>query len=382
MLVVRTLRLGGMERMTINLANALQQAGHNVHILVFKNRIELSPNAGIEVHVADLDRWFKYSGIGLLYDFFTRGIIGRIHRRSRIIFRAFYFSALFKLWLKRLEWHIGQRVDLIIARGQGSFEGLTFFDDPRLLRVIVNELWLKKITWADRLFYPHSYHNHHVLFNSAGVLQQFHDICQRLGVTPASTSLIRNPTDLTRIREQANEALDNEQTTPFILNVGRLEHAKNQILLLRAFAHIAAQIPHRLIIVGEGSLRDSLLAEAENLKVADRVDLVGAKSNPYPWMRQADLFVLSSLHEGLPNVVIESLVCGTPVVITEGKGGSAELMQGELKNFIAKAEPAALGEMILKALQQPPAIDPQFVESFSMNRVAEQFTDFCERVKP
>lgn len=370
LLVVRSLRLGGMERMTVNLANAFHRMGYDTHILLFKNRVEIQPDAGISVHIVDFDRWFRLSGIGIIYELITRGIISRFNRRSRLIFRSFWFSRLFSLWLKRLEFKIGNRFTLMVARGFGSFEGLSGFRDPRMLRIIVNELWMKKPGWADKIFFKGSFTSAPVLFNSQQVLDNFVSIGKKLALDNLRPKLIRNPTDSEAIRKKACEDIDIKG--PFILNVGRLEHAKNQQLLLKAFARIHRNIPHQLVIIGDGSQRDKLHELAQELGVSQRVIFTGTLTNPYPWMVRADLFVLSSLHEGLPNVVIESLVCGTPVVVTRGKGGAVELMQGELRNFIAEMEPASLANKIEQSLHSPPKIDPDFVASFDMYQVAEQ----------
>lgn len=369
LLVIRSLRLGGMERMTVNLANAYHRMGYDTHVLVLKNRIEIKPDDGVKLHFVDFDRIFKLTIIGLFYEFITRGIIGRINRRSRLVFRSLWFSPIFSIWLNRLERRIGQPFDLIIARGFGSFEGLAYFNDPRMLRIIVNSLWMERSTWADKAFFKGSFSNAVVLFNSKHILEQFIEICEHLGVAPKKNVLLQNPTDIEDIHAKSKERV--YVNSPYILNVGRLEHAKNQQLLLSAFSLLTDRIPHKLVIIGDGSQRSKLLIMAKQLGISDRVIFTGALSNPYPWIAQADLFVLSSLHEGLPNTVIEALVCGTPVVVTRGKGGTIELMQGELTQFIAEMDSNSLADKITHALASPPIIKKELIDKFDMYKIAE-----------
>ena len=354
--------------MTINLANAFHRLGYDTHILLLKNRIEIMPDNGITIHTVDFDRIFRLTVLGLCYELVTRGILSRFNRRARLVYRSLWFSRLFTLWLHRLEKRLGQQFKLIIARGFGSFEGLAGFKDPRMLRIIVNELWMNKAGWADKYFFRESFTTSPVLFNSQQVLESFVQTCQRLSVAPIQARHLLNPTDFKEIRSKAQESVT--VSRPYILNVGRLEKAKNQLLLLQAFAIIHSRIPHDLVIVGSGSLKSELQRKAVVLGISERVIFTGLQENPYSWMAHADLFVLSSLHEGLPNTVIESLVCGTPVVVTRGKGGTVELMKGEQAKFIAEMDPMSLAMKIELALQSPPKIEQEYISGFDMFQVA------------
>ncbi len=356
--------------MTVNLANAFHRLGYDTHLLILKNHIEITPDDGVTIHHINFDRIFRLTVIGLIYELITRGILTKFNRHARFLYRSIWFSRLFKVWLHRLEKRLEHPFEWIIARGFGSFEGLAGFKDPRMLRIIVNELWLDNTNWADRYFFKESFTAAPVLFNSQQILEAFEQAGKDFSLNPVRTKLLRNPTDINEIKSRSCQPVT--ANSPFILNVGRLEKAKNQLLLLRAFAIIHERIPHSLVIVGSGTLLKELERAAKELGISERVIFTGTQNNPYPWMAHADLFVLSSLHEGLPNTVIESLVCGTPVVVTRGKGGTTELMKGELRNFIAEMEPDSLAEKIEQALLDPPKIETEFVESFDMFKVAEE----------
>jgi glycosyltransferase involved in cell wall biosynthesis len=373
LLIVRSLRLGGLERMTVNLANALNRQGHEVHILTYKNRIDLTPEDGVTIHTVDFEKIFRLTIVGALYDLLNRSLVRYLLPGSKKVMDSLYFSKLFKIWVRRQEKRQGRPFDLMIARGLGSFEGLAGLGDPRLVRVVVNELWGSPERMMDRIFYRRTFHGSTVFFNSRQVLESLESMCGPMSIEPRRCELVRNPTDIGKIRRDSTVPLDFDR--PFIVNVGRQEHSKNQKLLLEAFAAVAERIPHALVFVGKGSLQKALMERTAALGLHERVVFAGEQQNPYPWMKRADLFVLTSLHEGSPNVVIESLVCGTPVVVTRGKGGAVELMQGELAGFVAEMEVDSLARKMLEALENPPSIPGDFVESFSMKTVARQYLE-------
>jgi glycosyltransferase involved in cell wall biosynthesis len=114
--------------------------------------------------------------------------------------------------------------------------------------------------------------------------------------------------------------------------VGRLTEQKRFDRLIEAFARVAADFPDwTLTIWGEGELRDALEAQVEALGLGDRIRLPGLTSAPGGWLASADILALSSDYEGWPNVVIEALAGGVPVVAVDCEFGVKEILQnGEL----------------------------------------------------
>lgn len=115
---------------------------------------------------------------------------------------------------------------------------------------------------------------------------------------------------------------------PLILGVGELGSRKGFDVLLSAFARLRAQQPCRLMLLGRGALRETLLEQAATLGVAADVALPGFVDNPYAHMAHAALVVVPSRWEGLPLVLVEAMAVGTPVVATDCPGGSAEVLGG------------------------------------------------------
>lgn len=129
-------------------------------------------------------------------------------------------------------------------------------------------------------------------------------------------------------RPVSDEFLDFTKGRMVFLNAGRLKPEKGQIHLLRAFAKLASvRQDVCLVILGEGPLREILEKEIHRLGLEKQVRLEGYRSNTADYMKAADFFVLSSNIEGMPNVIIEALQAGLPVISTEC--GAREILSPE-----------------------------------------------------
>lgn len=146
--------------------------------------------------------------------------------------------------------------------------------------------------------------------------------------------------------------LGTDRREPVLITAGRLAQQKDHKTLLRALARMKEDgSPSRLIILGEGGLHDELVAYAEDLGIADRVDLPGWVDNPYSWMARADCFVLSSLWEGFANVLAEALGLGVPCVATDCPSGPAEILDnGRYGRLVPMGDSQQLAEAVEKTL--------------------------------
>jgi glycosyltransferase involved in cell wall biosynthesis len=146
------------------------------------------------------------------------------------------------------------------------------------------------------------------------------------GVRANSIQVIANPVDVSGIKAAARAKNDLGIDEPYIMAFGRLVNVKNYALLIRAFAKSA--LPCRLVIAGEGPERAHLLEVAAELGISDRVLMPGWLSNPYPALRHASIFALTSDIEGFPNALVEALALGVPAVATNCPDGPAEILAG------------------------------------------------------
>ncbi len=112
-----------------------------------------------------------------------------------------------------------------------------------------------------------------------------------------------------------------------VVCVGRLDEHKGHDILIRAFEKLRdAHRDWRLVIVGDGSMKQSLEALCNELNIREHVEFAGASSNVESWMESAGIFVLPSWHEGFPNVLIEAMAMGAPVISADCPYGPSEII--------------------------------------------------------
>ncbi|MEY2169862.1 MULTISPECIES: glycosyltransferase [unclassified Rhodanobacter] len=187
---------------------------------------------------------------------------------------------------------------------------------------------------------------------SAGVAQDL----RGLGLADDRIHVIRNPVDVERLRQLAAVGLPPAllDNAPYVVSLGRLTEAKDFPTLLRAYATSALRGSHRLIIVGEGEQRTNLENLMRDLGLADRVLLTGAMDNPYRVLADASLHVLSSRWEGYPNVLLEALALGVPMVSTDCPHGPCEILDGgRYGRLVPVGDAAALAHAMDAELEQP-----------------------------
>jgi len=172
------------------------------------------------------------------------------------------------------------------------------------------------------------------------------DLVEHFGVTREKIQVLYNPIDIGKIQKLAEEPTDE---TVFdghvIITVGRLTKQKGHIHLLSAFREVKKAIPEaKLIVIGEGELRSELEGQKD-------VHLLGWQENPYKFLRRANVFVLSSLWEGLPTVLLEALACELPIVSFDCKSGPREILaDGKYGVLVPEKDEHKLAQEIVNIL--------------------------------
>lgn len=160
------------------------------------------------------------------------------------------------------------------------------------------------------------------------------DLCQNFAISSDKIVVINNFVNLEyldlMLEERIPTSLPKDKVN--LIAIGRLYPQKGFDMLLKSFAQLTDKHKYHLSILGVGPMEGMLKELATNLSIQDFVSFVGFVQNPYVYMREADVLISSSRFEGFPNVVIEAICCGLPVIANEYKGGINEILGGK-SNF-------------------------------------------------
>lgn len=346
-LVIPDMRIGGAEKIALVLARELDRLGHKVDLVVSMAQGELIGLLPAGVTVVDLHATRFRNLIRPLKSYFQ-------HSQPDV--------ALVFMWPLNVIAIIAHR----LARARGSLivsDHITLSEEFADRGRAFQALLAKSIRWT----YP--YADRRVLVSEAAA----DDLAAISGFDRAGLTVISNPIDTSEMGAGSlDETLLWRDSSPRILTVGRLKPQKNHRLLLEAFAMLVRQRPAQLVILGEGDLATDLANQTEALAIADRVVFAGAATNPWPYYRSADLFVLSSDFEGFGNVLVEAMIAGLRVVSTDCQSGPREILDdGRFGRLVPVGNARALADAMLLALDAPhdPAQMIERAEAVSGNSV-------------
>jgi glycosyltransferase involved in cell wall biosynthesis len=191
------------------------------------------------------------------------------------------------------------------------------------------------------------------------------DLVANVGVARDHITVLHNPTIGPDFAERMAAPVDHPWfqpgEPPVLLAVGRLAGQKDLPTLLAAFARAQRQRPMRLVLLGEKNpaarVNKSKASVAEMIEahgIGKDIELLGYDPNPIRYMARADLFILSSRFEGFPNVLLEAVASGCPVVSTDCPSGPYELLDGgRFGRLVPVGDPDAMAEAILASLEAP-----------------------------
>ncbi|MEW6676315.1 MAG: glycosyltransferase [Pseudomonadota bacterium] len=211
-------------------------------------------------------------------------------------------------------------------------------------------------TWSMRTLYRRA---DCVLVPSQGAAL---DLAHYAKLSPEAVRAVPSPivkADMaTRSAEPTAHPWFNDGGPPVILGVGELSSRKDFATLVRAYARLVQRVACRLMILGEGRQRGTLLSLAQELGCGDRVALPGFVPNPYPYMARAAAFALTSRWEGMPVVLLEALALGTPAVACDCPSGPREVLQdGRYGPLVPMGDDVALADAMEGLLRAPPDRD-------------------------
>jgi len=350
---------GGVERMVMNLIRGLVALGRQVDLVLVRTE---SP------HLERLPRQVNQVHLGTRHTFAAVPALARYLRRHRpaillaVKDRAGRAAVLAR-WLARTDTQIVMRL--------GTNVSMATADKTAIAR------WLR--FWPIRRLYPRI---DQIVAVSAGVAE---DTARIARMARGRIQVIPNPVITPELAGLAAEPCDHAwfrtSQLPVILGVGRLQRQKDFPTLIRAFAQVHKRRPCRLVILGEGSGRVQLQALATELEIAADVELLGFRTNPYPFLARADLFVLSSRWEGSPNVLTEAMALGTPVVATDCPSGPHELLDGgRYGPLVPVGDVMALALALAKTLDRrpPPEMLRAAVTEYTQTKSTKRYLEVLE----
>lgn len=351
-IIVRSLKFGGMERAACNQADAFVQAGHKADLIYFSNKEKaIEPREkDVNVILIDLNKMMKKSLFGKVWDLLAR-LSNVFFRKTYSIVKALYTSIIFEEEFKKLE--LEDKYDLILIRGQGTFEQIWKFKDKRTVRICVNVSKKTDSSFIDKIMSRCYYQDVRVNCNSEGSKDFYVEKFKREDITPISLDSIKNPFFTGKVIELSKENNIRIPKEPYILGLGRLVKTKNFGLLIDSYYELKQQknIDYKLVLVGEGEDREFLEEKCKTLGIEKDVYFAGYESNPYPWIKNSEIIVFTSKKEGLSNVLIEAMCCKTRIIITKSPGGMLEMMQGKLSDNICENDKDEIAQRIDTVLQ-------------------------------
>ncbi len=343
--VIASLGMGGAETLLMHLVERQRSAGHDVHIVSLLAARQVEVPAGVDVHVLiGADR--RPSAIQLL-----TGLSSTLRRLRADVVHAHMLHANLLTRLLRPMY----RQSALISTVHSKFE-------------TANHLY--------RLGYRHLDRCADVtVFVSEEVRDSY--VTQRL-TSSNRAAVILNGIDTNRFcynleaRVEVRREFGFGMDATVITAIGRLTEQKDYPTLLLAFSKIAPQWPHaRLLIVGDGELREQIVSQVRSLGLQGRVTMAGLRRDIPAILSASDAFVLSSANEGFGLVLAEAMACGVPVVSTDC-GGTAEVV-GDAGLTVPTHNADALAAAIDATLRLEPAARRVQVEK-ARGRVEHRFT--------
>ena len=179
-----------------------------------------------------------------------------------------------------------------------------------------------------------------------------------------------------RMKEPIDDPWLVNKTSPVIVSAGTLTKRKGFHILIMAMKKVVKTVDVKLIILGEGYQREILEKMIKDENLTSYIKLVGHKQNPLKYYYHSNVYVLSSYSEGLPNVLVEAMMCGCTPVSTDCPTGPREVLQEERYGYLVPMhDPKAMAEGIKKALDKPIASETlaEGVKAFTEDEVFSQY---------
>ena len=345
---------GGSETALLNVLAAFKHYGHQVELIVIRDCVGIKPPTEIKVHYLFKEsKLFGRSGSKFLRELaLKRMIINLSNQRGG-------FDLILSNYLTRytfVEKHYPNQVYYYIHFDYQFLLARNYKNSKKAGDKIKKKLY--------------GYcHRKNIIAVSAGALKTIINIIM---AEPRQAKVIYNMFDITILQKKALAKIPTIPQEPYIIHIARFDlQQKRQDLLFAAFQQVSTN--YKLVLLTEYSTALQHLIQQYGL--TGRVLVAGFQNNPYPWIKQAKLSVLCSDYEGFGNVLVESLICGAPIMSTNCPSGPSEIMQGPLSKYLVPCNnPTALAARINACLTAPPNINFQpIIDEFDIAHIFPQY---------
>lgn len=347
---------GGAQNMVINMANEFAARGHETSILTINKSGPYANKVAGNVKLVSLGKDRTAQAFFALRKYLQQ-------QKPDIVLSALFHINIMLL-LARLSLP-GIKTKIIVTE-RNHFSARVKYSD-RALDKIFPVLVFLFYRFADK-----------VIGISQGVAE---DIRKTATLPERKVTWIHNPV----VSAETLKALESDiplpwhDGAPVIVTSGRLVPQKDYPTLLDAFALLLKRQDCRLLILGDGPLRQQLETRTKTLGIKDNVHFSGFVDNPVAPMKSARLFVGCSRWEGFCNVIVEALLCGLPVVFTDCPSGPAEILEnGKYGTLVPVGDTVALAAAMEAVLQN--SSDPEKQKSRALDFTVKKICDKYEEV--
>jgi glycosyltransferase involved in cell wall biosynthesis len=344
---------GGAERTLLKLAIGIAERGHPVDLILIHK---------VGPYLNDVPDSIRLVVLNSSRDIFSLVPLIRYLRQEKpeVLLSGLYTNII-ALWAKRLAcvptW-------VVVSERNTLSQSVKHYSADIRLRLMPQFI---------RWFYPWA---NRVVAVSKGVAN---DLSKVTGIPVERIDVIYNPVVTPGLLTEASATLEHPWfqpgMPPVVLAAGRLTGQKDFPTLIRAFAQVRQDRAVRLIILGEGEERSNLENLSHDLGLETEVSLPGFLLNPYPYMRRASVFALSSRWEGLPGALIEAMYCGIPLVSTDCPHGPREILGGgKYGRLVPVGDANAMAQAIQDALDYKiPAAPREGWQRFELDFIVDQY---------
>ncbi|WP_026669963.1 glycosyltransferase [Butyrivibrio sp. AE3006] len=351
LIVMTTLYNGGAEKSLVNMLNELPKGKYEIDVLLFKRRGLFLAQVPSEFTVletpSDVKRLYgSLSDAGLLlpYKLIANGI-SSIFSNNVEEMRAFRWKHFYGKKIKKLE----KKYDVALAYISG--EVLYFIDE----KVDAD----KKLVWIHTDYrsagnpreYDHSY------FERVNGIVTISDTCanilnEEFPEFKDKIYMIENITSSVVVKKRASEFVPEEYdlNTNCIVSVGRMNEEKGFDMAIEAASLLKKRgVPFKWYLVGSGDLEEQLKQQTEKCDVQDSFIMVGAKENPYPYIKNATVFIQPSRYEGKSVVIDEAKILGIPIIATNYPTVADQIKDGD-EGIVVSMNPEGIADGVEKLL--------------------------------